>query len=65
MSSSMANTFDPRLEWLDAKTQSNNPPLPGVEVSPQMFWHRRTDADPLQVWVRAAIRDIAAGNLIG
>ena len=39
-----------------------NPPLPGVEVSPQMFWHRRTDADPLQMWVRAAIRDIAAGN---
>jgi DNA-binding transcriptional LysR family regulator len=42
-----------------------NPPLPGVEVSPQMFWHRRTDADPLQMWLRAAIRDIAAGNLIG
>ena len=42
-----------------------NPPLPGVEVSPQMFWHRRTDADPLQIWLRAAIRDIAAGNLIG
>jgi hypothetical protein len=30
-----------------------------------MFWHRRTDADPLQMWLRAAIRDIAAGNLIG
>jgi DNA-binding transcriptional LysR family regulator len=37
------------------------PPLPDVEVSPHMFWHRRTDADPLQVWLRAAIRDIAAG----
>jgi DNA-binding transcriptional LysR family regulator len=36
------------------------PPLPGVEVSPHMFWHRRTDADPLQAWLRAAIRDIAA-----
>jgi DNA-binding transcriptional LysR family regulator len=42
-----------------------NPPLPGVEVSPQMFWHRRTDSDPLQIWLRAAIREIAAGNLIG
>src|SRR5712675_2539803 len=37
------------------------PPLPDVEVSPHMFWHRRTDTDPLQVWLRAAIRDIAAG----
>jgi DNA-binding transcriptional LysR family regulator len=36
------------------------PPLPGVEVSPHMFWHRRTHSDPLQVWLRAAIRDIAA-----
>jgi hypothetical protein len=39
-----------------------NPPLPGVEMSPQMFWHRRTDADPLQIWLRAAICDIAAGK---
>jgi DNA-binding transcriptional LysR family regulator len=37
------------------------PPLPDVEVSPHMFWHRRTDADPLQVWLRSAIREIAAG----
>jgi DNA-binding transcriptional LysR family regulator len=37
------------------------PPLPDVAVSPHMFWHRRTDADPLQAWLRAAIRDIAAG----
>jgi DNA-binding transcriptional LysR family regulator len=37
------------------------PPLPDVEVSPHMFWHRRTDTDPLQVWLRSAIRDIAAG----
>jgi len=37
------------------------PPLPDVQVSPHMFWHRRTDTDPLQVWLRAAIRDIAAG----
>jgi hypothetical protein len=36
--------------------------LPGVEVSPQMFWHHRTDADPLQIWLRATIRDIATGN---
>lgn len=36
------------------------PPLSNVEVSPHMFWHRRTDADPLQVWLRAAIREIAA-----
>lgn len=35
------------------------PPLQNVEVSPHMFWHRRTDTDPLQVWLRAAIRDIA------
>jgi len=37
------------------------PPLPGVEVSPHMFWHRRTHADPLQVLLRAVIREIAAG----
>jgi DNA-binding transcriptional LysR family regulator len=37
------------------------PPLPDVEVSPHMFWHRRTEAEPLQVWLRAAIREIAAG----
>ena len=37
------------------------PPLPDVEVSPHMFWHRRADADPLQAWLRAAIRAIAAG----
>ena len=37
------------------------PPLPDVEVSPRMFWHRRSHADPLQVWLRAAIREIAAG----
>jgi DNA-binding transcriptional LysR family regulator len=36
------------------------PPLADVEVSPHMFWHRRTHADPLQVWLRSAIRDIAA-----
>jgi DNA-binding transcriptional LysR family regulator len=37
------------------------PPLSDVEVSPRMFWHRRSDGDPLQVWLRAAIRQIAAG----
>ncbi len=37
------------------------PPFPEVEVSLHMFWHRRADADPLQVWLRAAIREIAAG----
>jgi DNA-binding transcriptional LysR family regulator len=36
------------------------PPLPDVEVSPHMFWHRRNDNDPLQFWLRAAIRQIAA-----
>jgi DNA-binding transcriptional LysR family regulator len=36
------------------------PPLPEVEVSPHMFWHQRNDADPLQAWLRAAIRTIAA-----
>jgi DNA-binding transcriptional LysR family regulator len=39
------------------------PPLPEIEVSPHMFWHRRTNDDPLQMWLRAAIRDIAAANL--
>jgi len=38
------------------------PPFPDVEVSPHMFWHRRTDAEPLQVWLRAAIRKIAASQ---
>ena len=32
-----------------------------VEVCPHMFWHRRTEADPLQVWLRSVIREIAAG----
>jgi DNA-binding transcriptional LysR family regulator len=36
------------------------PPLPDVEVSPHMFWHRRTHADPLQVWLRAAILAIVS-----
>ena len=35
------------------------PPLPDVEVSPHMFWHRRTQAKPLQAWLRAVIKDIA------
>ena len=43
-----------------ANVRMLTPPLPGVEVSPHMFWHRRTEGDPLQVWLRAAIRDIAA-----
>jgi DNA-binding transcriptional LysR family regulator len=43
-----------------ANVRMLTPPLPGVEVSPHMFWHRRTDGDPLLVWLRAAIRDIAA-----
>jgi DNA-binding transcriptional LysR family regulator len=38
-----------------------SPPLPDVEVSPHLFWHRHLDADPLQDWLRAAIRRIAAG----
>jgi DNA-binding transcriptional LysR family regulator len=36
------------------------PPLPEVEVSLHMFWHRRTHTDPLQIWLRAMIREIAA-----
>ena len=36
------------------------PPLPEVEVSPHMFWHRRTYADPLQIWLRTAILEIAS-----
>jgi DNA-binding transcriptional LysR family regulator len=43
-----------------ANVRMLTPPLPGVEVSPHMFWHRRTDGDPLLVWLRAAIRGIAA-----
>jgi DNA-binding transcriptional LysR family regulator len=35
------------------------PPLPDVQVSPHMFWHRRSHAEPLQVWLRSAIREIA------
>lgn len=38
------------------------PPLPEVEVSPHMFWHRRTHDDPLLAWLRAVIKDIAAGR---
>jgi hypothetical protein len=37
------------------------PPFPDVEVCPHMFWHRRAQADPLQTWLRGAIREIAAG----
>jgi DNA-binding transcriptional LysR family regulator len=37
------------------------PPLPEIEVSPHMFWHRRSHADPLRVWLRAAIKQISAG----
>jgi DNA-binding transcriptional LysR family regulator len=37
------------------------PPFPDVEVCPHMFWHRRTQADPLQTWLRNSIREIAAG----
>jgi DNA-binding transcriptional LysR family regulator len=36
------------------------PPLPDVEVSPHMLWHRRVDGDPPQRWLRTAIREIAA-----
>ena len=38
------------------------PPLPDVEVSPHMFWHRRTDADPLMDEIEAfgSDADIAA-----
>jgi len=36
------------------------PPLCDVEVAPHLVWHQRTHADPLQVWLRAVIWDIAA-----
>jgi DNA-binding transcriptional LysR family regulator len=36
-------------------------PLPEVEVSPHMFWHRRAQGSPLQMWLRGAIREIADG----
>jgi DNA-binding transcriptional LysR family regulator len=36
------------------------PPLPDVEVSPHMFWHRRSHTDPLRMWLRATIRQISA-----
>jgi DNA-binding transcriptional LysR family regulator len=36
------------------------PPLPDVEVSPHMFWHSRSQSDPLRVWLRAAIKKISA-----
>jgi len=37
------------------------PPLSDVEVTPHMFWHRRTHTTPLQAWLRAVIKDIAVG----
>jgi DNA-binding transcriptional LysR family regulator len=37
------------------------PPLPEVEVSPHMFWDRRAQSSPLQIWLRGAIREIADG----
>jgi DNA-binding transcriptional LysR family regulator len=37
------------------------PPLPDVEVSPHMFWHSRSQTDPLRVWLRVAIKQISAG----
>jgi DNA-binding transcriptional LysR family regulator len=39
------------------------PPFSDVEVSPHMFWHRRTHTDPLRAWLRGAIKAIAAGTL--
>jgi DNA-binding transcriptional LysR family regulator len=36
------------------------PPLPDVEVSPHMLWHRRVDADPPHRWLRTVIRELAA-----
>jgi DNA-binding transcriptional LysR family regulator len=38
-----------------------SPPWSEVEVSPHMFWHRRTHGDPLRAWLRAAVKEIAAG----
>ena len=44
----------------DVECAHLTPPFPDVEVSPRMFWHRRSHTEPLQMWLRAAIRDIAA-----
>ncbi len=35
-------------------------PLPQVEVSPHLVWHKRSHDSPLRVWLRAMIKDIAA-----
>lgn len=35
-------------------------PLPQVEVSPHLVWHPRSHNSPLRVWLRAAIKEIAA-----
>jgi len=32
-------------------------------ASPHMFWHCRSEADPLQVWLRAAIRRVISPEL--
>jgi DNA-binding transcriptional LysR family regulator len=36
------------------------PPLPLPEVTSHMIWHRRSDALPLQTWMRALITETAA-----
>jgi DNA-binding transcriptional LysR family regulator len=35
------------------------PPLPLLEVSSHLIWHRRSDRVPLQIWLRALIKEIA------
>jgi DNA-binding transcriptional LysR family regulator len=35
-------------------------PLPQVEVSPHLVWHPRSHGSPLRVWLRVAIKEIAA-----
>jgi DNA-binding transcriptional LysR family regulator len=36
------------------------PPLPLPDVTSHMIWHRRSDADPLQSWLRALVTATAA-----
>lgn len=39
------------------------PPLPRLEVTAHMIWHRRSDCVPLQTWLRALIIEIAAASV--
>jgi DNA-binding transcriptional LysR family regulator len=34
-------------------------PFPGIEVSPHLLWHARTEGEPLHSWLRSAIGGVA------